>query len=206
MQSLVLWSRSNLRRGAGFLWTSISSVAGVIDILGMVAVTFFLGLIPGADRVAELAWFKPTAIVVGVLFLAFHTALRASAEIEALREADAARESDFERKYRSLHGDLRGLMDQVRECETGKVIPTRKINQRWAGFEFVNPILDDIDRNSDALGAILQRSHGSNETGRCVGRLRELADEATRRLEQLATERRRLRNPTQGALDASADS
>jgi hypothetical protein len=196
MQSKMLWSRSNLRRGVGFLWASIASVAGLIDILGMVVVAFLLELIPGVERVAELAWFKPTVIVVGVLFLAFHTALRAAAEIEALREADAARESDFERKYRSLHGDLRGLMDQVRQCEAGKVIPTRKIEQRWPGFEFVNPILDDIDRNSDDLAAILQRSHSSNETGRCVGRLREMADEATRRLEQLASERRQRNRPT----------
>lgn len=182
----TVWTRPNAKRAARYLWGSISSVSGLIDVTGMVVVAFFLSLIPGLDGIAQQPWFKPTVVVVGVVLLTYVTALRASAEIEEYRAAEERRGSEFRRQYFSTLGDIRNLMDQVREIEaTRKVIVTRKITQRWQEFEYVNVVLDDIDAASDQLKEILSRNHTSNESDNVLVRLRGLCDEAGRRLQQV---------------------
>lgn len=181
-----VWTRPNPRRALRYLWASITSVAGIIDIAGMVVVGFFVSLIPGVDDLAKQSWFKPTVGIVGVTFLAYYTALRASAEIEGYRAAEERRGTEFRRQYFSMLGDVRNLMDQVREIErTRKVIVTRKITPRWQEFEFANVILDEIDATSDKIKSILARSHSSTETDACLARLRTLSEEAAKRLQQV---------------------
>ncbi len=177
------WTRPNVGRAFSRLGKAAWSVVGLIEAATAAVITFLISLIPGSSQ-----WFTGTIFIfsaVGIfaVLLAFSVALAASAEIEVYRVAEAKRNSTFQDQYRSLMGDLRDLMDEIRSIERGDLCHPRSIKQRWAGWEYVHSVLDDIN----TLSAILWTTSTKDE-GRfhlIAMDIRRLCDKAFERTEAI---------------------